>query len=180
VRSAGQARGAREAGALEGEVKIEGLLGIEPHGEIEDTVRARGVLVEGELRGNVESADQVELRASGRVLGDITCRKLAMAEGCFFQGGSGCRRRRARRCPLWSSGSAPRGKGRGTRAAEAGSTDPATRRHLVAFEAQPTVTRALLLRRIVEAWVAGERRQCRAGEPGGGGGRLPGPHAPRR
>ena len=87
MRSAGQARGAREAGALEGEVKIEGLLGIEPHGKIEGTVRARGVLVEGELRGNIESADQVELRASGRVLGDIKCRKLAMAEGCVFQGG---------------------------------------------------------------------------------------------
>ena len=53
---------------------------------MQGTVNACGVIVEGKLRGNIESADKVELRASGRVLGDITCRKLAMAEGCVFQG----------------------------------------------------------------------------------------------
>ena len=79
--------GVRVARTFEGEVKIEGLLWIEPQGDVQGMVSARGVIVEGELRGNIESADQVELRSSGRVRGDITCRKLAMAEGCFFQGG---------------------------------------------------------------------------------------------
>ena len=36
--------------------------------------------------------------------------------------------------------------------------------HLLAvFEAQPTVTRQLLLRRIAEAWLAGQRRRYRGG-----------------
>ena len=55
----------------------------------------------------------------------------------------------------------------GNRAAEAGPTDPATRRHLAAFEAQPTLTRALLLRRIVEAGLAGaaeDRPERNAGQ----------------
>jgi cytoskeletal protein CcmA (bactofilin family) len=79
--------GVHVVGRFEGDIKIEGLLWIEPQGEVQGTVSARGVIVEGELRGNIESADKVELRTSGRVLGDIRCRKLAMAEGCFFQGG---------------------------------------------------------------------------------------------
>ncbi len=79
--------GVRVAGAFEGDIKIESLLWIERQGAVQGTVSARGVLVEGALRGNIDSADKVELRASGRVLGDITCRKLAMAEGCVFQGG---------------------------------------------------------------------------------------------
>jgi cytoskeletal protein CcmA (bactofilin family) len=79
--------GVHVAGIFEGEIRIEGLLWIEAQGTVQGTVSARGVLVEGELRGNIESADKVELRTSGRVLGDIKCRKLAMAEGCFFQGG---------------------------------------------------------------------------------------------
>ena len=74
------------AGTFEGEIKIESLLWIEQPGIVQGTVRAQGVIVEGELHGNIEAADKVELRASGRVLGDITCRKLALAEGCFFQG----------------------------------------------------------------------------------------------
>jgi len=78
--------GVRVAGTFEGEVQIEALLWIEAPGAVQGTVNARAVIVEGELRGNIDSADQVELRASGRVLGDITCRKLALAEGCFFQG----------------------------------------------------------------------------------------------
>jgi len=79
--------GVRVAGAFEGEIRIESLLWIERQGGVQGTVNARGVIVEGELRGNIESADKVELRSSGRVLGDIKCRKIAMAEGCFFQGG---------------------------------------------------------------------------------------------
>ncbi len=78
--------GVRVAGVFEGEIQIEGLLWIEAPGAVQGTVRARGVIVEGELRGNIDSADKVEVRASGRVLGDITCRKIALAEGGFFHG----------------------------------------------------------------------------------------------
>jgi cytoskeletal protein CcmA (bactofilin family) len=79
--------GVRVAGTFEGEISIESLLWIDRQGTVQGTVQARGVIVEGELRGNLEAADKVELRASGRVLGDIQCKKLALAEGCFFQGG---------------------------------------------------------------------------------------------
>ena len=37
---------------------------------------------------------------------------------------------------------------------------------LVNLEAQPTVTRELLLRRFVEAWLAQQREECRGREHG--------------
>ncbi len=79
--------GVRVAGTFEGEVQIAAPLVIEAPGVVQGTVRARAVIVAGELRGTIEAADKVELQSSGRVLGDITCHKLAMAEGCVFQGG---------------------------------------------------------------------------------------------
>ena len=77
----------RVAGTFEGEIKIESLLWIERQGEVQGTVSARGVIVEGEIRGNIDSSEKVEIRSSGRVIGDVRCSKIALAEGCFFQGG---------------------------------------------------------------------------------------------
>ncbi len=103
--------GVRVAGAFEGEMKIESLLWIEAQGAVQGTVSARGVIVEGELRGNIESADKVEFRTSGRVLGDIKCRKLAMAEGCFFQGGITMPEEADQPVPFVEKRQSPRGEG---------------------------------------------------------------------
>jgi len=37
---------------------------------------------------------------------------------------------------------------------------------LATLQAQPTVTRELLLRQVVEAWLKEQREECRAGEHG--------------
>lgn len=76
----------RVAGFLEGEVKISGVLTIEPNGRIKGNVQAGGAIIEGEINGNIESNGRVEVRRNGRVLGNIQCAKIAVAEGCFFQG----------------------------------------------------------------------------------------------
>ena len=76
----------RIAGFFEGEIRLDGLLWIGQHGEVQGTVTARDMIIEGQMKGAVASADRVEIRASGRVLGNISCHKLALAEGCFFQG----------------------------------------------------------------------------------------------
>jgi cytoskeletal protein CcmA (bactofilin family) len=76
----------RVAGFFEGEISLDGLLWIGQHGEVQGTVTARDMIIEGQMKGDVASSDRVEIRASGRVLGNISCHKLALAEGCFFQG----------------------------------------------------------------------------------------------
>lgn len=76
----------RVAGFFEGEIRIEGLVWIGKHGEVQGTVNARGAIIEGQITGDIDASERIEVRASGRVIGNIRCNKLAMAEGCFVQG----------------------------------------------------------------------------------------------
>ncbi len=76
----------RVAGFLEGEIRSDGLVWIDKQGEVQGTVSARDMIIEGQLKGDVAASGRIEVRASGRVIGNINCHKLALAEGCFFQG----------------------------------------------------------------------------------------------
>ncbi len=80
----------RVAGFFEGEISIDGMIWIGQQGEVQGTVKARDMIIEGQMKGDVASSERIEIRASGRVIGNINCHKnchkLAMAEGCFFQG----------------------------------------------------------------------------------------------
>jgi cytoskeletal protein CcmA (bactofilin family) len=76
----------RVAGFFEGEISTEGLVWIDKQGEVLGTVKAPGVIIEGQIKGDIDSSEKIEVRASGRVIGNIRCKKIAMAEGCFFQG----------------------------------------------------------------------------------------------
>ena len=74
------------AGYLKGDVDIRGLLWVLPGGRIRGRVNASGVIIEGEIEGEIGAADKVEIRARGRLRGNVVCRKVAIAEGAFFEG----------------------------------------------------------------------------------------------
>ena len=78
--------GVRVAGFVEGEINVEGWVWIDKQGEVQGTVKAPGVIIEGQIKGDIESSEKIEVRASGRVTGNIRCNTLAVAEGGFFQG----------------------------------------------------------------------------------------------
>ena len=62
------------------------MVWVDKTGRIEGTVAARKVIIEGEINGNIESADHVELRSNGRMIGDINAGKITVAQGCCFDG----------------------------------------------------------------------------------------------
>jgi len=74
------------AGLLEGDVTSGILVWVVKGGRIKGTIKARGVIVEGEVNGNIQSTEKTELRSGARVIGDISCSKLSMAEDAFFEG----------------------------------------------------------------------------------------------
>ncbi len=76
----------RIAGNFEGEVSCEGMLWVEKGGQMNGPVKARWVIVEGEINGDIEAIEQIELRSDGRVIGNIGAAKIAIAQGCFFDG----------------------------------------------------------------------------------------------
>ncbi len=74
------------SGHLEGEIQSKGLVRINRMGEVVGTIKAPFVLVEGELRGTIESAERVDLRAGCRMNGNIHTAAITIAEGSVFHG----------------------------------------------------------------------------------------------
>ena len=78
--------GVRIEGAYEGEIAIRGMVVVGETGRVScETLRANTVMVAGAVRGNVV-AEKLEIRATGRVYGDVTTQSFATEEGAFLRG----------------------------------------------------------------------------------------------
>jgi len=78
--------GVRVEGAFEGQIALKGLLVVGETGKVIcENIRAVNVIVAGAVRGNI-TAQKVEIRASGRVWGDIIATAFATEEGAFLRG----------------------------------------------------------------------------------------------
>lgn len=78
--------GVRIEGAFEGDIKLRGLLVVSETGRVDcEHMRANAVIVAGAVRGNI-TAEKVEIRATGRVWGDVVTAAFATEEGAFLRG----------------------------------------------------------------------------------------------
>jgi cytoskeletal protein CcmA (bactofilin family) len=74
-------------GALKGNVRITGLCRVRERGRVEGSIRARQVLIEGEVEGkDVKAHERLELRSQARVMADLEATSVALADGCEFHG----------------------------------------------------------------------------------------------
>ncbi len=73
-------------GHLEGDVVSKGLVWLDKGGQIQGQVKSPYVIIDGELIGNIESAERVELRTDSRMTGNVETENLAVAEGAVFEG----------------------------------------------------------------------------------------------
>ena len=74
-------------GQLDGEVQaLAHQVTIGSSGRVRAEVKAKSVVVEGELHGNVVASQMVTVRTGGRMQGDIRAPRVALEEGCQFQG----------------------------------------------------------------------------------------------
>jgi len=78
--------GVRIEGTFEGEIQLDGLLVVGTSGRVTcEDLRAKSVIVAGTVRGDL-TAHKVEIRASGRVWGNVTTKIFATEEGAFLRG----------------------------------------------------------------------------------------------
>jgi cytoskeletal protein CcmA (bactofilin family) len=78
--------GVRVEGTFEGEIALRGMLVVGETGKVTcEHVRAGTVVAAGAIKGNI-TAQKVEIRASGRIWGDITTIAYATEEGAFLRG----------------------------------------------------------------------------------------------
>jgi cytoskeletal protein CcmA (bactofilin family) len=78
--------GVRIEGAFEGEIALRGLLVVGESGRVTcQHLRANVVIVAGAVRGDI-TAEKVEIRATGRIWGDVITAAFATEEGAFLRG----------------------------------------------------------------------------------------------
>ena len=78
--------GVRIEGALEGEVAVRGMVIIGETGKVTcEVLKAGMVIVAGSVSGQIV-AQKLEIRATGRVYGDVTIQSISTDEGAFLRG----------------------------------------------------------------------------------------------
>ena len=80
------AGGVRIEGAFEGEIALRGMLVVGETGRVTcENIRANAVIVAGAVKGNIIT-QKLEIRASGRVWGDVVTTAFVTEEGAFLRG----------------------------------------------------------------------------------------------
>ena len=74
-------------GDVEGTVEaLEHRLIIGPHGTVHATVKAREVVAQGTVQGNVEATEKIEIRKDAKLVGDIRTARIIIEDGAYFKG----------------------------------------------------------------------------------------------
>ncbi len=77
---------ARLDGKFSGEIKGEGVLIVGHNAIVEAHIEATAVEISGSVVGDIVAAERIELRAPGRLVGNITAPLVVMDEGVVFEG----------------------------------------------------------------------------------------------
>lgn len=74
-------------GHVEGTINLPGdRVTVGRNGQVTADITARDIVVLGTVFGNLSATERVELRAEGSLTGDISTKRISIAEGAFFKG----------------------------------------------------------------------------------------------
>ena len=77
---------AKIIGKFEGSITGKGRVHVADGCRLKAAVKAKEVTVEGQIDGNVEAGDRVELKPKGSIVGDINAIRMTMADGASIDG----------------------------------------------------------------------------------------------
>jgi cytoskeletal protein CcmA (bactofilin family) len=75
----------RVEGRLEGEVETAGTLYVAAEARVHGTVRARSVMLAGEIEGQLRCEERLEILPGGSARGEIDTGSLVVHEGAFIE-----------------------------------------------------------------------------------------------
>lgn len=75
----------RIEGTFKGTITSDSILIVGERGKVEADVRAGQVIINGEIRGNIQAAERVEVHGKGRVFGTVQSPKLVVEEGAYLE-----------------------------------------------------------------------------------------------
>ena len=74
-------------GEVEGTIELgESRLTIAPQGRVQADVRAREIIIEGNLRGTAHASDRLHISKTGNVSGDLVAARVSIEDGAYFKG----------------------------------------------------------------------------------------------
>ena len=74
-------------GQVDGAIDLTGHnLTVGAKGRVKANVVARNIFVEGNLEGNVQASEKVEIRKTGSLRGDLTTAGVTIEDGAYFKG----------------------------------------------------------------------------------------------
>jgi cytoskeletal protein CcmA (bactofilin family) len=73
-------------GSFKGKIKSKGHLIIGENAKIRASIKAYSIVIAGEVKGDVEAVERLELLPTGKLYGNIRTKKLKMADGVIFEG----------------------------------------------------------------------------------------------
>jgi cytoskeletal protein CcmA (bactofilin family) len=56
------------------------------NGQVSADIYAREVVVLGEVQGNIDASERVNITCEGSLIGDVIAQRVSIAEGAFFKG----------------------------------------------------------------------------------------------
>ena len=79
-------KGPQLLGRFEGTIHAKGRVYIADGSTCKATLTAKEIAVEGHVEGNVEAGDRVELKPTGKIMGDVVAARMTMADGAALDG----------------------------------------------------------------------------------------------
>lgn len=74
-------------GDVEGAIESQdNKITIGPNGRVQADIRAHDVIIRGQVQGNIEAGNKVELRKDSKLVGTITAPRIGIEEGAHFKG----------------------------------------------------------------------------------------------
>ncbi len=73
-------------GEVEGSLESHSLLTVGPNGKVRAHIKAREVVVFGQVRGNVDASEKIAIREQGNLVGDIRTAGISIDDGAYFKG----------------------------------------------------------------------------------------------
>jgi cytoskeletal protein CcmA (bactofilin family) len=73
-------------GSFRGKILSKGYLIVGEKAKVRADVKAHSIVIAGEVKGDVEASERLELLPTGKLYGNIKTKKLKMADGVVFEG----------------------------------------------------------------------------------------------
>ena len=73
-------------GSFKGRINTEGTLIVGETAVIDSDIHASNVIISGEVRGNIDAGEKIEIISPGKVFGDIDAPSVTINTGVIFEG----------------------------------------------------------------------------------------------